>query len=145
MAAQTPTLEHPVRAVVIGAVVVALVIFVGSCVADVPGYHPSPLFALAVGFGYGLVLGMVSVGWVLLAVDLPAMRWWWLVLLPLPFMGKVVIAIGLANKADLFTGWFPIALNVIYQVLVSCLLAGCLLAFAGWWRYVRRLLAAVDN
>jgi len=143
MGTKTATLRHPVRAVVIGGAVVALVAFAGSWVADVPGNYPPPLIALAVGLGYGLFLGAISVGWVL-AIDLPAMRWWWAVL-SLPWMCAGTLALGVANGADVFSGWFPIALRATYFVLVSWLIAGGMLAFAGWWRYVLRLATAVDD
>ncbi|WP_165073215.1 hypothetical protein [Paludisphaera rhizosphaerae] len=133
---KAPKLQHPVRAVVIVAVFVALVVLVGTWTVDVPGGRPSPLVALIMGLGYGLFLGAVSVGWVL-ALDLPVMRWWWPVSsLPLACVGGT--AFGLANGADVFSGWFPIALRATYFVLMLWLLAGGLLALAGWWRYLRR-------
>lgn len=140
---QTPLLRRPVPAVAILAAAAAAVVLVGAWAVDVPGGRLSPLVALVLGLGYGLVLGAVSVGWVL-ALDLSMMRWWWPVsALPLACVGGT--AVGLANGADVFSGWLPIALRATYFVIVSWLLAGCLLAAVGWWRYVRRLLTAVDD
>ena len=143
MEPRTSTPRHPVRAVLIVTVAVALVIFVGALVAHVPG-SPSPLSAFAFGLGYGLFLGAFSVGLVLLAVDLPTRLWWWAVFWFSPLLAIGPAAIGAANGADPLKGWFPIALQMLYYLSISWLLAASLLALVGWWRYIRRRGIVVD-
>ncbi len=137
MSHQTPMLRRPVRTT---AIVAGVVAFVGSGAALIPGIAPPT--ALAFALVYGIILGLYVVG-VLLASEIPATRWWW-VGSALPFTCMAVVAIGVARWPEAVMRWWRVIGGVYLSILVSWLLAGCLLAVLGWWSYARHRRAVTD-
>lgn len=131
MSPRTPLLRRPVRVAAIFASVVALV---GSGAGLIPGIAVPT--ALAFAPIYGAFLGFYVIGLVL-ACQFRLFRWW-LGSMVLPLMCAAVIAVGVERWPEAFMDWWPVVGGVSLAIIVSWLLAGCLLAVLGWRSYAQQ-------
>ena len=108
----------------------ALVSFLASFAILSPAGRASPARAVAFAIGYGIFLGWLVIGVLLV----PKRRWvrYWIIAvaaMPIAAMMSLLAALKVAP------GWLRPILRLEFSILVASLASGCILAILGWWSY----------